>query len=177
MSPPSTDGSVAALAISSRDTGTWERICNRTEMNPPEVIDVTSVGTTALGAVRREGGGLVCCDIIDRSIAARPAAFRGGNSRGLRRDPARRVRIERQVRIDERRRAATTTPSSAPATTTGVVMHANNPKLGVIVVDAQGRTLYTLTKNGEPVACTGQCASFWPPLCCPRARRRLREPA
>jgi predicted lipoprotein with Yx(FWY)xxD motif len=28
-------------------------------------------------------------------------------------------------------------------------------------------TLYTLTKNGAPVACSGQCATVWPPLLVP----------
>jgi predicted lipoprotein with Yx(FWY)xxD motif len=30
-------------------------------------------------------------------------------------------------------------------------------------------TLYTLTNNGMPVACTGQCLTFWPPLLLPAA--------
>jgi predicted lipoprotein with Yx(FWY)xxD motif len=28
-------------------------------------------------------------------------------------------------------------------------------------------TLYTLTKDGKPVACTGQCPTIWPPLVLP----------
>jgi predicted lipoprotein with Yx(FWY)xxD motif len=40
-------------------------------------------------------------------------------------------------------------------------------KLGDILVDSKGMTLYTLTKNGTPVACTGQCLTFWPPLLLP----------
>ena len=63
---------------------------------------------------------------------------------------------------------ATTVPSgtAAPAVN-AVVMTAQNPKLGAIVVDAQGRTLYTLTSNGKAVACTGTCTSVWPPLLLP----------
>jgi predicted lipoprotein with Yx(FWY)xxD motif len=43
-------------------------------------------------------------------------------------------------------------------------MTSNNPALGVIIVDAEGRTVYTLTNAGKPVACTGTCTHFWPPL-------------
>jgi predicted lipoprotein with Yx(FWY)xxD motif len=46
-------------------------------------------------------------------------------------------------------------------------MTAANARLGTIVVDHGGMTLYTLTNNGKAVACTGQCASFWPPLTVP----------
>jgi len=37
----------------------------------------------------------------------------------------------------------------------------------VVLVDDKGMTLYTLTNNGAPVACTGQCAMAWPPLLVP----------
>jgi predicted lipoprotein with Yx(FWY)xxD motif len=40
----------------------------------------------------------------------------------------------------------------------------HDPKLGTILADAQGLTLYTLTNNGKAVDCTGACASVWPPL-------------
>jgi len=38
-------------------------------------------------------------------------------------------------------------------------------KLGTVLVDAQGRTLYDFAKdkNGKS-ACAGACAKFWPPL-------------
>ena len=37
--------------------------------------------------------------------------------------------------------------------------------LGVVLVNAKGRTLYTFAKDQRRhVTCTGQCASFWPPL-------------
>jgi predicted lipoprotein with Yx(FWY)xxD motif len=62
-------------------------------------------------------------------------------------------------------------PTTAPASSTGsgakpVAMTASS-KLGEILVDSKDRTLYTLTKNGTPVACTGQCLTFWPPLLLP----------
>jgi predicted lipoprotein with Yx(FWY)xxD motif len=59
--------------------------------------------------------------------------------------------------------------SVAPSTTangpTGAtVSTAINSKLGTILVDSAGRTLYTLTNNGTAVACTGGCLTAWPPL-------------
>jgi predicted lipoprotein with Yx(FWY)xxD motif len=36
--------------------------------------------------------------------------------------------------------------------------------LGTVLVDAHGRTLYTLTNGGDAVPCTGTCAAAWPPL-------------
>jgi predicted lipoprotein with Yx(FWY)xxD motif len=36
--------------------------------------------------------------------------------------------------------------------------------LGTVLVDANGKTLYTLTNAGQAVACTGGCAAIWPPL-------------
>jgi predicted lipoprotein with Yx(FWY)xxD motif len=40
----------------------------------------------------------------------------------------------------------------------------NDPKLGMILADGSGLTLYTLTNNGKAVDCTGACAAVWPPL-------------
>jgi predicted lipoprotein with Yx(FWY)xxD motif len=64
---------------------------------------------------------------------------------------------------------STTTAAASSPTTTGasgpaVVKTADTAKFGSILVDAKGMTLYTLTNAGAPVACTGQCATFWPPL-------------
>jgi predicted lipoprotein with Yx(FWY)xxD motif len=37
--------------------------------------------------------------------------------------------------------------------------------LGVVLVNAKGRTLYAFMKDAQKhVTCTGSCASFWPPL-------------
>ena len=35
--------------------------------------------------------------------------------------------------------------------------------VGTVLVNAKGRTLYTLTNAGQAVPCTGQCATAWPP--------------
>ncbi len=57
-------------------------------------------------------------------------------------------------------------PSSADAGAgqQPVVKTKTDPKLGAILADASGKTLYTLTNNGQAVACTGPCTAVWPPL-------------
>ena len=72
---------------------------------------------------------------------------------------------------------ATTSSTASPSTTgsppttasaAAVVKTADNAKFGTLLVDADGKTLYTLTAaSGDAVACTGQCATFWPPLLLP----------
>jgi len=52
-----------------------------------------------------------------------------------------------------------TVPTSPPLVTTKT-----DAKLGQVLADSQGMTLYTLTNNGKPVACTGNCSAVWPPL-------------
>ena len=52
------------------------------------------------------------------------------------------------------------TESGGPAS----VDVASNPKLGPILVDGQGRTLYLFQKDtGGQSSCSGSCASIWPP--------------
>ena len=44
-------------------------------------------------------------------------------------------------------------------------VRAAHSKLGTILVDGQGRTLYLFEKDKGPASnCTGACASIWPPL-------------
>jgi predicted lipoprotein with Yx(FWY)xxD motif len=67
---------------------------------------------------------------------------------------------------------ATPAPSSSQTTTTApgaapVVEAATNAKMGQLLVDADGKTLYTLTNSGKAVACSGQCLQFWPALLLP----------
>lgn len=51
------------------------------------------------------------------------------------------------------------------ATSTAAVMTRKVGGLGVVLVNAKGRTLYVFMKDARRrVTCTGQCASFWPPL-------------
>ena len=57
----------------------------------------------------------------------------------------------------------------AAASTTAVVVikTADTASLGKILVDASGKTVYTLTKGGAAVACTGGCLTVWPPVLLP----------
>jgi predicted lipoprotein with Yx(FWY)xxD motif len=56
---------------------------------------------------------------------------------------------------------ATTSPSEGVATVTAAVV----PKLGKVIVDSDGFTLYDFHKDkGTTSSCYGGCASVWPPL-------------
>ena len=63
-----------------------------------------------------------------------------------------------------------TAATPAPATTAaqaagGVTVAVATSKLGDILVDGEGRTLYAFTKDqGGKSACSGQCADNWPAL-------------
>lgn len=60
-----------------------------------------------------------------------------------------------------------TSPVSSPTTTPAseTIRAATDAKLGQIVVDAQGMTLYRNTKEvGGVVACSDACVAVWPPL-------------
>jgi predicted lipoprotein with Yx(FWY)xxD motif len=59
--------------------------------------------------------------------------------------------------------ASNNTPSSSASNSNAIVKSAMT-KAGNALVDSSGMTLYTLTNGGKAVACTGTCASFWPPL-------------
>lgn len=54
---------------------------------------------------------------------------------------------------------------SAPAAATATVSVATNAKLGQILVDGNGRTLYLFEADKGPSStCYGDCATYWPPL-------------
>ncbi len=69
------------------------------------------------------------------------------------------------------------TSTSSPATTTSpasgggavaIVKTVSNAKLGTILDDAKGFTLYRFTNDGmDKSNCTGSCATLWPPLTVP----------
>jgi predicted lipoprotein with Yx(FWY)xxD motif len=47
----------------------------------------------------------------------------------------------------------------------GAAVKVRNSKLGKVLVDEQGRTLYLFEKDTGPKStCSGACASAWPPL-------------
>lgn len=59
--------------------------------------------------------------------------------------------------------AATSSPSAAASATTIAV--ANNARLGQIIVDGNGRTLYLFAADsGTTSNCYGDCAGAWPPV-------------
>lgn len=61
--------------------------------------------------------------------------------------------------------STSTTPSEPSGGTTAIVSAAAVPKLGKIIVDAKGFTLYDFHKDkGGKSACYGACAKVWPPL-------------
>jgi predicted lipoprotein with Yx(FWY)xxD motif len=68
--------------------------------------------------------------------------------------------------------ASSTSSTTSPATSAAaggsgsvVVKSAMNAKLGDVLVDAKGYTLYRYSKDtSTSSACTGSCAATWPPL-------------
>jgi predicted lipoprotein with Yx(FWY)xxD motif len=55
--------------------------------------------------------------------------------------------------------------ATSPQAVRPVLNEADNPRLGQILTDAQGRTLYHfLPEKDGKVNCTGQCAGIWTPL-------------
>ena len=68
---------------------------------------------------------------------------------------------------------ATTAPAAAPASAaaapaTGQAIAAQSSSLGMILVDGGGRTVYEFANDTSGTsACTGQCATNWPPVPAP----------
>jgi predicted lipoprotein with Yx(FWY)xxD motif len=61
--------------------------------------------------------------------------------------------------------STTSTTVSTPTATTAGVSTATLPKLGVVLVDGRGHTLYVfMPDKHSKVTCTGACAQVWPPL-------------
>jgi len=75
-----------------------------------------------------------------------------------------------------------TSTSTSEATTTTVaassISEATDAKLGAILVDGSGRTLYHFTKDtGTTIACVDKCATTWPPLVAPASGLPATGPA
>ncbi len=61
--------------------------------------------------------------------------------------------------------AATSAPTAMAPSGPAHVAVANNAKLGSLLVDDKGMTLYLFTTDTPNTSsCYGKCASFWPPL-------------
>jgi predicted lipoprotein with Yx(FWY)xxD motif len=58
------------------------------------------------------------------------------------------------------------TTSTTAAAANAVVKTASTSK-GTVLVDSQGKTVYTLKNAGQPVQCTDACLSVWPPFMLP----------
>lgn len=61
--------------------------------------------------------------------------------------------------------AADATGAGVRDTATGATVTSSSSKLGRILVDGRGRTLYLFEKDRRGRSnCTGTCAAYWPPL-------------
>jgi predicted lipoprotein with Yx(FWY)xxD motif len=61
--------------------------------------------------------------------------------------------------------AQATTGRPATASAAKPTIQVRQSRLGKILVDSQGRTLYLFKKDsGNRSACSGACATFWPPV-------------
>jgi predicted lipoprotein with Yx(FWY)xxD motif len=57
------------------------------------------------------------------------------------------------------------TGSASPAGSMATISVADNPKLGKILVDGSGKTLYLFEADKSTAStCYGDCASYWPPV-------------
>ena len=65
--------------------------------------------------------------------------------------------------------SAPTTPAASPAApATGPAINAHATSLGTILVDGAGRTVHEFANDASGTsACTGACASNWPPVAAP----------
>ena len=55
--------------------------------------------------------------------------------------------------------------TAAPASGSGASVELASTKLGKVLADAQGRTLYLFEADKGPMSsCSGACATVWPPL-------------
>lgn len=57
------------------------------------------------------------------------------------------------------------TSAAAPAAATAAVLKTETTKVGIVLTDVKGRTLYWFAKDTPAnSACTGACAAAWPPV-------------
>ena len=71
---------------------------------------------------------------------------------------------------------STNTTAASSATTasgaSGVAINTGQTSLGTVLVSSQGRTLYHFDKDtATTIACTGTCASTWPPVIVPSGQQ------
>src|SRR6266511_3803663 len=86
------------------------------------------------------------------------------------RDRPRRRRVQQEQLEQERLSPPTTAAPATTAAAGGATVAVNSSKLGRILVDAKGRTLYLFEKDkGTTSSCYGACAGGWPPYTTPAA--------
>lgn len=67
--------------------------------------------------------------------------------------------------VPEATTQGTASVTASPAAAGATVRTESNAKFGTILVDSEGRSLYTFDKDTDTtIACTGACASTWPPV-------------
>src|SRR5919198_1476131 len=109
---------------------------------------VTGAGSPFEGQLQSQGGSCVRRQLVLASASlaiALVAAGCGGKSSGT----------------------GSSAPASSPATTAaaGATVAVKTSKLGRILVDGDGRTLYLFERDtGTTSTCSGACATGWPPL-------------
>jgi predicted lipoprotein with Yx(FWY)xxD motif len=68
--------------------------------------------------------------------------------------------------------SSTPTTTSGAATVAATLSTRTLPRVGAVVVNQQGRTLYVFAPDkATKVTCTGGCASVWPPLMVPSGQK------
>ncbi len=68
--------------------------------------------------------------------------------------------------------ATTTGSATTTAAASGAAISAGQTSLGTVLVNANGRTLYHLTKESATnIVCTGACAQTWPPVTVPSGQQ------
>jgi predicted lipoprotein with Yx(FWY)xxD motif len=62
--------------------------------------------------------------------------------------------------------SSSSSPTTSASTSAKPTVATASTKLGTVLVDDKGMTLYTFASDTTPgtSACTGQCATVWPPL-------------
>lgn len=56
-------------------------------------------------------------------------------------------------------------PAASPAAAAATIAVANNPKLGSMLVDGKGKTMYLFVADKSTAStCYSNCASIWPPV-------------
>ncbi|MEW1860251.1 hypothetical protein OG896_32320 [Streptomyces sp. NBC_00669] len=105
---------------------------------------------------------LTGCSSGSSATSAAGSASSGGSSGGSASSKA----ASASAKVSSKAASASATASAAIAKGQATVATKTEGKLGAILVDAKGRTLYLFDadKQKNVSTCTGACAAAWPPL-------------